>query len=83
MSKSKSGGKTNQKTPRAGKRLGVKRSQGSIVQPGSIIVRQRGSRFFPGKGVGMGRDFTLFAKVAGKVIFRQRKGKKIVEIAAQ
>ncbi len=83
MSKSKSGGKTNQKTPRPGKRLGVKRSQGSIVQPGSIIVRQRGSRFFPGKGVGMGRDFTLFAKVAGKVIFRQRKGKKIVEIAAQ
>jgi len=83
MSKSKSGGKTNQKTPRPGKRLGVKKSNGSVVQPGNIIVRQRGSKFFPGKGVGMGRDFTLFAKAAGKVIFRQRKGKKTVEIAAQ
>lgn len=83
MSKSKSGGKTNQKTPRAGKRLGVKKSGGSLVQPGDIIIRQRGSKFFPGEGVGMGRDFTLFAKTAGKVLFRQRKGKKIVEIVAQ
>ena len=83
MAKTKAGGKTRQKTTREGKRLGVKIFAGQKVTPGKIIVRQRGSKFHPGKGVGMGRDFTLFAKVAGKVIFRQRKGKKIVEIAAQ
>ena len=55
------------------KRLGVKRFGGEIVIPGNIIVRQRGTQYHPGSGVGMGRDHTLYALVGGKVIF-VRKG---------
>lgn len=51
------------------KMLGVKRYDGQIVRAGSIIVRQRGTRFNPGKNVGCGRDFTLFALIDGRVKF--------------
>lgn len=54
------------------KMLGVKRHQGQLVTAGSIIVRQRGSKFHPGKNVGMGRDYTIYAKVAGRVAFVYR-----------
>lgn len=54
------------------KRLGVKRFGGEQVQGGTIIVRQRGTRFKPGVNVGMGRDYTLFAMVPGKVKFQDR-----------
>lgn len=50
-------------------RLGVKRFAGQLVKAGSILIRQRGTKFFPGLNVGMGRDHTLFAKVAGIVSF--------------
>ncbi|HLN81953.1 MAG TPA: 50S ribosomal protein L27 [Thermoanaerobaculia bacterium] len=53
-------------------RLGVKRFSGQVVSGGSILVRQRGTRFFPGENVGRGKDDTLFAKVAGTVRFRER-----------
>jgi len=53
------------------KRLGVKRYGGEVVRAGSIIVRQRGSRFVAGQNVGTGRDWTLFALVDGKVAFDQ------------
>jgi len=53
-------------------RLGVKRFAGQTVTGGSIIVRQRGTRFFPGDNVGRGKDDTLFAKVAGVVRYRDR-----------
>ena len=53
-------------------RLGVKRFAGQVVSGGSILVRQRGTRFFPGDNVGRGKDDTLFAKVAGVVRFRER-----------
>jgi large subunit ribosomal protein L27 len=53
-------------------RLGVKRFAGQTVSGGSILVRQRGTRFFPGPNVGRGKDDTLFAKVAGVVRFRER-----------
>jgi large subunit ribosomal protein L27 len=53
-------------------RLGVKRFGGQLVTGGSILVRQRGTKFFPGENVGRGRDDTLFAKVAGIVRFRDR-----------
>lgn len=56
------------------KRLGVKEHAGHIVSAGSILVRQRGTRFHPGKNVGIGRDHTLFAKIDGKVAF-ERKGR--------
>jgi large subunit ribosomal protein L27 len=52
--------------------LGVKRSQGQLVTAGSIIIRQRGSKFHPGTNVGMGRDYTLYAKIAGTVAFVKR-----------
>lgn len=54
------------------KMLGVKRHQGQMVTAGSIIVRQRGTRFHAGKNVGQGRDFTLFATVDGRVEFVQK-----------
>ena len=56
------------------KRLGVKRHDGQVVSAGSILVRQRGTHFHPGKNVGIGRDDTLFATVTGKVAF-ERKGR--------
>jgi large subunit ribosomal protein L27 len=52
--------------------LGVKRFSGELVDGGTIIVRQRGTQFKPGLNVGIGRDHTLFAKAAGKVVFRDR-----------
>ena len=54
------------------KRLGVKRFAGERVPGGAILVRQRGTRFKPGPGVGCGRDHTLFARSAGIVVFRNR-----------
>jgi large subunit ribosomal protein L27 len=66
-------------------RLGVKKFSGEVVTGGSIIVRQRGTRYKPGKNVGLGKDDTLFATVAGTVEFRDRGrlGKFINIIAAQ
>jgi len=62
------------------KRLGVKLYAGEKVAPGNIIVRQKGTKFFPGDGVEMGKDFTLFAVDNGVVSFKKYRGKKIVEI---
>jgi large subunit ribosomal protein L27 len=56
------------------KRLGVKMHDGQTVAAGNILVRQRGTHFYPGLNVGMGRDHTLFAKIPGKVAF-ERRGK--------
>ncbi len=66
------------------KRLGVKRFDGQVVTTGSIIVRQRGTRIFPGNNVGLGRDFTLFALLDGKVKFEAagRDRKKVSVYAA-
>nr|WP_187286585.1 50S ribosomal protein L27 [Thermosediminibacter oceani] len=63
------------------KRLGVKRFDGQFVSAGSILVRQRGTRIYPGKNVGMGVDHTLFAKIDGFVKFEQKgKDKKLVSV---
>ena len=62
------------------KRLGVKLYAGQKVKAGNIIVRQKGTKFAPGSGVGMGTDYTLFALQEGIVAFKMRKGKKIVEV---
>lgn len=61
-------------------RLGVKRFGGQQVNVGEIIVRQRGTHFHPGEGVGRGGDDTLFALVAGKVQFGTRRGRQVVNI---
>ena len=60
-----------------GKRLGVKKFSGQIVKAGSVLVRQRGNTFHPGLNVGVGKDYTLFALVTGKVQFSTGKRKKI------
>jgi large subunit ribosomal protein L27 len=64
----------------AGRRLGMKAFSGQTVTGGSIIVRQRGTRFKPGKNVGLGSDDTLFAKLAGIVNVEQRGGDRFVSI---
>lgn len=68
----KGGGSTRNGRDSNPKMLGVKRHQGQFVTAGSIIVRQRGSEFHPGRNVGQGRDYTLFAKVDGRVSFVKR-----------
>jgi len=66
-----------------GQRLGVKTFGGQIVDAGSIIVRQRGTRIHPGTNVGLGKDDTLFALISGKVIFsRMGRSKKKVSVEA-
>lgn len=81
MAKTKSGGKTIQQPPRPGKRLGLKISGGQKVKAGNILIRQRGSTFHPGDGVGQGRDFTLYALRDGIAQFKNRLGKKLVCIS--
>jgi large subunit ribosomal protein L27 len=62
------------------KRLGVKVFAGQAVNAGSIIVRQRGTRFHPGVGAGIGGDDTIFATVTGTVAFGQRRGKRVISV---
>jgi large subunit ribosomal protein L27 len=70
MAHKKAGGSSRNGRDSESKRLGVKRFGGELVSAGSIIVRQRGTKFHPGKNVGMGRDHTLFALTEGKVLFK-------------
>ncbi len=81
MAKTKPAGRAKQGSPRPGKRLGLKVSSGEKVWPGRIIVRQRGTQFHPGIGVGMGRDHTLFALKEGNALFKREKGKRKVVVA--
>ena len=80
MSKTKGAGSTKNGRDSQSKRLGVKVFDGADVSAGSIIVRQRGTRFHPGENVGRGNDDTLFALADGKVKFGERKGRKLVDI---
>ena len=80
MSKTKGGGSTRNGRDSTSKRLGVKASDGTAVQAGTIIVRQRGTRVHPGDNVGKGGDDTLFATADGTVKFGSRKGRKQVHV---
>ncbi len=80
MAHKKGGGATAKNRDSAGKRLGVKIYGGQKAQAGNIIVRQRGTVFYPGEGTKLGRDHTIFAILSGIVKFRQRLGKKFVEV---
>ena len=80
MSKTKGGGSTRNGRDSQAQRLGVKVYDGGIVNAGSIIVRQRGTKFHPGINVGRGGDDTLFALASGAVKFGQRKGRKLVDV---
>ena len=80
MSKTKGGGSTRNGRDSESKRLGVKAYDGELLQPGAIIVRQRGTKFHPGRNVGKGGDDTLFATAEGKVKFGFRRGRRLVDI---
>ncbi len=76
MAHKKAGGSTQNGRDSHSKRLGVKHFAGGLVEPGGIVIRQRGSHFHPGSNVGMGKDHTLYALVHGIVKF-SRKGPKL------
>ena len=81
MAHKKAGGSSLNGRDSAGQRLGVKRFSGESVLAGSILVRQKGTRIFPGENVGMGKDFTLFARIEGIVKYENRgKDKKQVSV---
>ncbi|MBF0172011.1 MAG: 50S ribosomal protein L27 [Magnetococcales bacterium] len=80
MAHKKAGGSTRNGRDSEGRRLGVKKFGGEAVIPGNIIVRQRGTRMFPGVGVGIGRDHTLFALIEGKVSFSKRNNRQFVNV---
>ncbi len=84
MAHKKAGGSTRNGRDSESKRLGVKRFGGQVVQAGSIIVRQRGTRIHAGENVGIGRDHTLFAKAAGAVKFEVKgpNNRKFVSIVS-
>ena len=71
MAHKKAGGSSRNGRDSAGQRLGVKKFGGEAIAAGTVIVRQRGTKFFPGTNVGMGKDHTLFATQTGKVEFRE------------
>ena len=73
MATKKEGGSSRNGRDSAGRRLGVKKYTGQIVNPGNIIVRQRGTRIFPGEHVGIGKDHSIFSLVKGKVVFKKTK----------
>ena len=81
MAHKKAGGSSSNGRYSAGRRLGVKRFGGEFVNAGTIIVRQRGTRFHPGNNVGLGNDHTLFAKVNGNLKFETKtKGRRFVSV---
>lgn len=80
MAHKKAGGSSRNGRDSAGRRLGLKKSDGQEVSPGNILVRQRGTKFFAGHNVGMGRDHTLFALSKGRVKFFGRENKKYISI---
>ena len=81
MAHKKAGGSSRNGRDSAGRRLGVKKFGSLEVIPGNIIVRQRGTKFYPGVGVGMGKDHTLFALTEGRVRFHAGKlGRKYVSV---
>jgi large subunit ribosomal protein L27 len=83
MSKTKGGGSTRNGRDSRAQRLGVKEFDGTTVTAGSIIVRQRGTKFYPGQNVGRGGDDTLFAMADGVVKFGARRGRKHVDILTE
>ena len=81
MAHKKAGGSSRNGRDSAGRRLGVKKFGGEAVTPGHILVRQRGTKFWPGTGVGIGRDHTIFAVTEGQLTFRTGlKGRTFISV---
>ncbi len=72
MAHKKAGGSSRNGRDSAGRRLGVKKFGGETVVPGNIILRQRGTKWHPGTGVGIGKDHTIYALTGGKVVFQPK-----------
>jgi len=82
MAHKKAGGSSRNGRDSAGRRLGIKLYGGQKVAPGNIIARQRGTKWWPGEGVGMGRDHTIFAVTDGTVSFRKGlKGRTYISVS--
>lgn len=78
MAHKKAGGSSRNGRDSAGRRLGVKKYGGEIVLAGNIIVRQRGTKYKPGKNVGIGKDHTIFSLIDGQVLFTKKQGDRPV-----
>ena len=76
MAHKKAGGASRNGRDSAGRRRGIKKYGGEVVIPGNIIVRQRGTKWHPGRNVGIGKDHTIFALIEGKVAFSKGRGDK-------
>ncbi|HOP46479.1 MAG TPA: 50S ribosomal protein L27 [Desulfobacteraceae bacterium] len=84
MAHKKAGGSSRNGRDSAGQRYGIKRFGGQTVRAGSILIRQKGTRIHPGENVGLGRDYTVFAKIDGIVTFeRWGKDRKKVSVYAE
>ena len=83
MAHHKGGGSSKNGRDSNAQRLGVKRYGGQTVKAGEILVRQHGTKIHAGDNVGLGSDYTLFAKIAGKVQYHERKNRNYVSILAQ
>ncbi len=82
MAHKKAGGSSRNGRDSESKRLGVKKFGGQAVIPGNIIIRQRGTKYWPGANVGMGKDHTIFATAEGRVVF-ERKAKNRLYVSVQ
>ena len=83
MAHKKAGGSSRNGRDSAGRRLGVKKFGGEKVIPGNIIIRQRGTKYYPGENVGIGKDHTIFALIEGKVKFSTKSsGMKFVSVSS-
>lgn len=81
MAHKKAGGSSRNGRDTEGKRLGIKKFGGEVVIPGNIIARQRGTKWHPGDNVGMGRDYTIYALIEGKVSFKaDRDGRSYISV---
>ena len=80
MAHKKAGGSSRNGRDTAGKRLGVKKFGGEPVIPGNILIRQRGTKWHPGKNVGMGRDYTIYAMIEGRVKFHERGERTFISV---
>jgi len=87
MAHKKAGGSSRNGRDSAGQRFGIKRYGGQVVRAGNILVRQKGTKIHPGNNVGVGKDYTLYAKIDGQVTFERlgklRKKVSVYEIATQ
>jgi large subunit ribosomal protein L27 len=84
MAHKKAGGSSRNGRDSAGQRFGIKKYAGEKVVPGNILIRQKGTKIHPGVNVGMGRDYTIFAKIDGRVAFERYNGdRKKVSVYAE